>query len=419
MQLHHTRSRTSAAWASQARAAADDSTEWADPDQPGLGKREAKGGVAAGAPGQRPGALARHGAAIQAPLQVRRTPLCARVTRWLLLAGAGVVGLGLLRAGLRPEATGPASAPPAGPVGGDVLPGIPLDPPHDLPEATEDTPELPRPSGPASGKSATRPGRSPAEAVRETFRQAGRDGTLEGGALPLPAIDRLIATFLRTRYGRKVEGSQAFMAAMIEAAGGEDMSDEHLSHLLRVWTWSYGDVRRPLRKNEDPPGNRLKSLARQLGSALGGPRISDAKLERLIAGLCQLPADVPAGSSNDDTLLEQAGTAGLSLGHLVKAMTREGPGVTLSERRQSEAAQLQRSMRILLEARFADIRWKPMLIWAMGTYCAHHVDGTSLAQSEWTGLMLQVLQDYLRNVRPESEVPADFSFATYALYDLD
>lgn len=257
-------------------------------------------------------------------LSTRKVCLCG--TGLLLLGvsvawgGAAVVGAALLRHLQRRSTDAPAEGPQSATtdvVSHDAAPPSTRredrDPPSALTQALL--------AGPRSDLALTREIET---LLSQASPQAGLQALatrLTGGPrrmVTLQTVDRLVDAYRASRHWRQHDAMRDFLVGMIRAIRPGDMSGAHLEHLLRVWSWHYGEL---VDDRDAPDGLHPTTLTRVIPSAvaegLGGPLISRTHLGLLIGAVSRSPEGLPREDLDEATLMRHAEHVATAIGLVV------------------------------------------------------------------------------------------------------
>ncbi len=134
----------------------------------------------------------------------------------------------------------------------------------------------------------------------------------------LQTVDRLVDAYRASRHWRRHDAMRDFLAGMIRAIRPGDMSGAHLEHLLRVWSWHYGEL---ADERNAPDGFHPTTLTWAIPSTvaegLGGPLISHTHLGLLIGAVSRPPEGLPREDLDEVTLMRHAEHVAAAIGYVI------------------------------------------------------------------------------------------------------
>ncbi len=344
--------------------------EWPDPDQPG---------------DPRPRTAV--------PAASHRNSLCTRTARWLC-AGAGLLGLAWLT-GFRGARDAVRSLPGTQPAMDSRIDHW-VEPPVG-PRVEAQVQPRARPSGPDEWDSRWGPpGTLPASLTHklqalaqeeETGGTALMTGNMRatfemddqfqatkvllalllppaGTPLSVAQVDRRVNAFRATPHWRKDDATVCFLTAMLELMKRTGIEEAPLAHLLRVWSWRYGEPQESPADASDTPLSRTLSVSIASMSAylLGGSEIAETHLRILIEAVCRAPEGIPAGKGRDQVLDRHGVIVARALLDLVQALSQPKSGSSSATLTRLHEPQLRRCLRLMLAVPYRDGRWKRSIL---------------------------------------------------------
>ena len=177
-------------------------------------------------------------------------------------------------------------------------------------------------------------------------------------------VDRRVDAFRASRYWRENDPTTHFLIAMLELMGNRHIQESQLRHLMRIWSWRYGDLRgSPKEEISDPLSATLSaSIVGTTAYLLGGPAMSDGHLRILFDTACRQPEGTPPVRSKDQVLSRHGASVAHALLYLTQSLSeplskgRQGRSGRLDE------AQLRRCLRLLMEDSALEPRWKNAIL---------------------------------------------------------
>ena len=434
--------------------------QWPDPDQPGAMGEPAQGPApapaaaaaeAAEAPGRgqplraRPRSRsvpppaprsARYEAAA-APLQLGRPrpSLCARTAKWLR-AGAGLLTCALLYSASRQLSSREVSKSSAGPISSEGMNSSGRDAPADLLCAPlhpltpftgttrlETTVRLLEPDAALAPQTLTEAieailvGPDP---VLNLWTLATQLPKTSPRRLPMAALDRMVDAYRASRLWREPDAMAKFLVAMFDTPGKASIRDAHIEHLLRIWSWRYGEL-------HDADGKQIAAqkevgphcMVMPMMNWLGGSSLSDERLRLLIGTLSKEPENIRPGGllspqEVDPVLSEHAARVAAALVDLIARLQPQPDKISTADVL-IDPAQLLRCVRMLIQQPAADPRWLPLVLAQLEAWSPEIDHRPLIAAPQWKRLILETVQAHLAATAPDLRPARTFGDAIMAL----
>ena len=243
------------------------------------------------------------------------------------------------------------------------------------------------------------------------------------GMLPVVVVDRMVDAYRASYLWRKPDPMRNFLSAMVDALNKGGMNIEHLEHLLRIWSWRYGELHDQAGKEIDLEKYvRPAWIVRALTSGLGGPSISDRDLRLLLASITQepdniRPAGLNSGPGSDGILSDHARRVSDAVSELMVEITPPTVSGASAEKSAIGPTQLVRCVRIFLQQPAGDRRWHTLVLSHLEVWAPRTAKGEVLPAAEWKRLILQALQEHLAETAPDLVPARTFGEAIMALFN--
>lgn len=417
--LSHQAARSGARAAYQPKPKAD-FKEWVDPDQPGA---------------MAPGMQAHQAALAHAAPAAGRARLCTRVTRWIcggaallgLVGGAGWVlsGRGMrLGAEVAPGDDGVQGRGPVVDRGAtERLSGVRQESmdsgllAQSASDSVDDSPldSAPRTLSQALDELLTREDYLAVETL--TLRLGG--GWSRKG-LPVATVEAMVDAYRDSPHWRDSRTLQTFLEGVMLAIGPMRATDAHVSHLLRTWSWRYGEA-----QPESAPEPQLyeaalvRSYAIQLAKGLGGAHIPESQLRLLIGSACKEPDDIPPGSLSDAMLSRHSNWAASALLQVMFAVSQEPLNSKAAGITDLAPAPVRRCLHIFLRGKSEDRRWKLLVLAGLTMAESPMTQAPKTGENSWQAIIVNEIQAYLMETVPDLGPISTFQRTFTALYDPD
>jgi hypothetical protein len=243
------------------------------------------------------------------------------------------------------------------------------------------------------------------------------------GKLPVVVVDRMVDAYRASHLWRKPNAMHIFLSAMVDALNKGGMNIEHLEHLLRIWSWSYGEL-------HDQAGKEIALekhvrpawIVSPLTLVLGGPSISDRDLRLLLASVTKepdniRPAELNSGPGSDEILSDHANRVSDAVSELMARITPPAVSGASAEKTAIGPTQLVRCVRMFLQQPEGDRRWHLLVLTHLEREAPRTAKGEILPASQWKRLILQAIQEHLAETAPDLVPARTFGEAILALFN--
>jgi hypothetical protein len=233
----------------------------------------------------------------------------------------------------------------------------------------------------------------------------------------------MVDAYRASRLWRNPNAMHKFLSAMIDALNKGGMNIEQLEHLLRIWSWRYGEL-------HDQAGKEIALekyvhpawIVKALTIGLGGPSISDKALRLLLAGITKepdniRPAGLNSGPGSDRILSDHAKRVADAVRELMGYLTPAQVSRTSAEKFTIGPTQLVRCVRMFLQQTAGDRRWHPLVLSHLESLAPTTDKGETMPASQWERLILQAIQEHLAETAPDLLPARSFGGAIMALFN--
>lgn len=243
------------------------------------------------------------------------------------------------------------------------------------------------------------------------------------GTFPLVVVDRMVDAYRASRLWRKPDAMHNFLFAMIDALSKGGMNIEQFEHLLRIWSWRYGEL-------HDRAGKEIAHekyvhpawIVMPLTIGLGGASISDRDLRLLLASVTKEPDNIrpgtlKSGQPADVILTDHANRVADAVLELMARITPEAVSGASAEKFSIGAAQVARCVRMFLQQPTGDRRWHPLVLTHLEREVPRTAKGETMPAPQWKHLILQAVQQHLAETAPDLVPARSFGEAIMALFN--
>lgn len=223
---------------------------------------------------------------------------------------------------------------------------------------------------------------------------------------PVDVVDRMVDAYRASRLWRQPDAMAKFLVAMFDTPGKTSIRDAHLEHLLRIWSWRYGEL-------HDADGKPIAAqkevgphcMVMPMINWLGGSSVSDERLRLLIDTLSKEPENIRPGGllspqEVDPVLSEHAARVAAALVDLIARLQPQLGTISAADV-VIEPAQLLRCVRMLLQQPAADPRWMPLVLAQLEAWSPEIDHRPLIAAPQWKRLILETVQAHLAEKAPD------------------
>ncbi|MDH4375338.1 MAG: hypothetical protein QE494_03445, partial [Ramlibacter sp.] len=243
------------------------------------------------------------------------------------------------------------------------------------------------------------------------------------GTLPVVVVDRMVDAYRASRLWRKPDAMHNFLFAMIDALSKGGMNIEQFEHLLRIWSWRYGELHDQagkeiaLKKHVHPAW-----IVMPLTIGLGGASISDRDLRLLLASVTKEPDNIrpgtlKSGQPADVIFSDHATRVADAVLELMARITPEAVSGASAEKFAIGTAQLARCVRMFLQQSAGDRRWHPLVLTHLEREAPRTAKGEIMPAPQWKRLILQAIREHLAETAPDLVPARSFGEAIMALFN--
>lgn len=247
---------------------------------------------------------------------------------------------------------------------------------------------------------------------------ARKDAGASSSAEPAATLSRMVTAFRSSRFSRQYMEMQLFIWSMDQFVEKNWCGDGRFDHLLRLWTWRWGDCAHEPGKIT-PKDARVPphALTMVVTAMLGESLPAEYLLQRFIAAITRAPDGMPKSDVlGDQTTLHHADWVAFALKKVLAAKAFRTTSPDNSQTGKVDFGQAYRILSMFMNTPAADGRWKPSILRMLEAEpLKDEASQPLMTKDEWEMLLLLVVQSHLAETRPQLARPGSMDAAITAL----